>query len=151
MRIHHTKKQSDKEREASREGRLSNRKGKEFEREMVRLFKECLPECFQVQRMIQARGGGGLPDVEIRLNGDPLLHLEAKHGKQPNIRKALEQATHDAHNGAIPAAITRMDTDERDERGHFTANDTLVTLEVDDFIRLLNGLDTETQKEGKNV
>ena len=132
MKIHHTVEQNPKEKEASARGRRSRRKGHDFEREMVRKFKESLPNCFAVQRMLQVRGGGGLPDVEIRLNGDPLLHCECKHGKQPNIRKALEQATHDAHKGAIPAAVTRADRDE-----------TLVTMSADDFTRLLKGLDVE--------
>ena len=104
----------------------------EFERAMVRIFKECLPDCFQVQRMLQVRGGKGLPDVEIRLNNDPLVHAECKHGKKPNIRKALEQARHDAHKGAIPAAVTKIDGGE-----------TVVSMLIDDFLRLLRGLDTD--------
>lgn len=109
-------------------GAYQRRKGHNFEREMARWFREALPGC-DAKRGFQTRGGGAeAPDVLV-----PGLHVECKRGRQPNIRRAYQQAVEDADarqkkatQRDLPLAITR------DDHGH-----ALVTLSLEDFRPLL--------------
>lgn len=68
-------------------GLLSRRKGKVWEREVARRFREVLPGC-HVRRGLQSRDGAEAADVE----GVPYFWIECKHQALPNIAAALQQA-----------------------------------------------------------
>ena len=83
-------------------GKLSNDKGKVFERRIARMFREQLG--IDVKRGWQSRKGMDAPDVCV-----PGLWIECKHGKQTRPKAALAQAMSDAKAGYLPVAITRND------------------------------------------
>jgi hypothetical protein len=99
---------------------MSRRKGAVWERELVLLFREAMPGG-EVRRGLQSRSGQEVADVEC-----PVFWVEAKRGKQPNIRGALRQAKEAAPKGRIPLAVIR------DDRATPT-----VTLELADFLELI--------------
>ena len=126
MTVYRTDPLNEKELALSNRGRASRRKGHDFEREIVNRLHDVLPDGYNACRMLQSRGGGGLPDVEIRNESGALMHIECKKGKRPNIPKAMEQAFHDHKPGTIPVAVTRADRDH-----------TLVTMRWQDFADIL--------------
>jgi len=134
MKIARVYEQTDEEKAASKRGKKSKRKGGVFEREMVNFFRETLSDAWHVQRLLQSRGGAGLPDIEIVLGDRLLLHAECKHSLRPNIWRAMDQARHDAHRGAVPIAITKQ-----------TNGYTLVTMDLADFASLLAMLNKEEE------
>lgn len=104
----------------------SRRKGLAFEQAIVRYMKglkrsdgwSLLPDA---RRGIQSRGEEKA-DVVI-----PRIWVECKRGRQPNIRRAIHQASLAARPlGLVPMVISRADLD-----------DTLVTLRLDDFADFL--------------
>jgi hypothetical protein len=84
-------------------GMMSRRKGASWERELVLLFREAMPGC-GVRRGLQSRNGEEVADVEC-----PVFWIEAKRGRQPNVRRALRQAAEAAPKGRIPVAVIRDD------------------------------------------
>lgn len=79
-------------------------KGHAFERELVSRFREVMPGA-EVKRGLQSREGAEVADVDC-----PVFWIEAKRGRKPNPRAALEQATRDAADSAkYPVAIIRDD------------------------------------------
>ena len=84
-------------------GQHSRRKGAQFERELVYRFREVMPGA-DVRRGLQSRGGEEVADVDC-----PVFWVEAKRGKQPNVRAALRQAEADAPKGRVPMAVIRDD------------------------------------------
>ena len=101
-------------------GAMSRRKGAQYERALVRLFRQAMPGA-EIRRGLQSRGGEEVADVEC-----PVLWVEAKRGKKPNIRGALRQAIEAAPKGRIPIAVVR------DDRAA-----AIVTLLLDDFLELV--------------
>ena len=106
-------------------GARSRRKGAQWERELVHRFREAMPGA-EVKRGFQMRSGEDAADVEC-----PVLWVEAKRGKKPNMRAALRQAIEAAASssvgaGRVPIAVVR------DDRAEAT-----VTLLLDDFLDLL--------------
>ena len=100
-------------------GARSRRKGANFERELVHLFRDALPGA-EVRRGLQCRGEE-VPDVDC-----PVFWVEAKRGKKPNVRGALRQACAAAPKGRIPLAIIRDDRE-----------DAFVSLNLDDFLEIV--------------
>lgn len=100
-------------------------KGAQFERELVRRFREAMPGA-EVKRGLQSRTGQEVPDVAAAS-----FWIEAKRMKQCNIRAAYRQASGDAAKGWIPVAVTRDDRSEA-----------LVTLSLEDFLELAEVLCT---------
>ena len=98
-------------------GRGSRRKGADYERTLVRRFREAMPGA-DVKRGFQTRSGEEAADVEC-----PVFWVESKRGRKPNIRGALAQAMAAAPKGRIPLAVVRDD--------HAEAT---VTLSLDDFL-----------------
>ena len=84
-------------------GAGQRRKGHDFERWLVQRFREALPHV-TVRRGLQSRSGKEEADVEV-----PPFWVEAKRGKKPNVRAALDQAESDAPAGRIPVAVIRDD------------------------------------------
>ena len=101
-------------------GARSRRKGADYERALVHRFRDAMPGA-EVRRGLQSRSGDEVADVEV-----PVFWVEAKRGKQPNIRAALRQAQAAAPKGRIPIAVVR------DDRAEAT-----VTLTLDDFLELV--------------
>lgn len=118
--------QSDEEKIKSKRGRSARRKGHNFERDVANLAKEHWPGCLDVRRMLQGAGGSCLPDVEVLYDGKPLMHMECKKGKQPNIVKAMEQAISDHRPGVYPVAVTMRDRGEP-----------MATMRLGDFMELV--------------
>ena len=93
-------------------GKSQRTKGHNYERELARVFREVMPGA-DAKRGLQSRGGGEVPDVDI-----PYFWIEAKRGKKPNPRAALQQAIGDAaesQNGdgqKVPVAVIRDDHQE---------------------------------------
>jgi hypothetical protein len=87
-------------------GNRSRRKGAQFERDLVQLFRAAMPGA-TVHRGAQFRGGDEAADVVC-----PRFWIEAKRGKRPNVRAALRQATDDAQGDRIPIAVIRYDREE---------------------------------------
>ena len=101
-------------------GARSRRKGASYERELVHRFREVMPGA-EVRRGLQSRSGDEVADVEV-----PVFWVEAKRGKQPNMRAALRQAQAAAPKGRVPIAVVR------DDRAEAT-----VTLTLDDFLEFV--------------
>jgi len=115
--------------EQSKKGKASRLKGHNFERELVRILKEALGSKYEITRGLQYqnRQGSAKPaDVQISYEGKPLIHIEAKKGKAPNIHKAYLQAYADRGLQTIPVAITKRDYEEA-----------LATMSLETFIELL--------------
>lgn len=87
-------------------GALSRRKGAAWERALVHMFREAMPDA-EVRRGIQCRSGEEVADVDC-----PVFWIEAKRGRQPNVRAALRQAESAAAEGRIPIAVIRDDRAE---------------------------------------
>jgi hypothetical protein len=120
--------QSKEEKIRSKRGKSARRKGHQFERDLVIRFKRELND-FHAERGLQSKGGRGRADV--RLTGAlHEFHIECKKGKRPNIPQAYFQAQSGAKFGSIPTAITKADGLE-----------THVTLNLDDFIAILQALE----------
>jgi hypothetical protein len=83
-------------------GRAQVEKGKRWEREVARRMREAMPDV-DVRRGYQ-RYGADQADVEV-----PVLWIECKVGKKPNVRAALEQAGGDAPPGRVPVAVVKDD------------------------------------------
>lgn len=97
-------------------GAYNRKKGADFERELVHLFRDVMPGA-PVKRGLQVRGAEQA-DVDC-----PVFWIEAKRMKRPNIRAAHKQAIRDCPSGRIPVAITRANRE-----------DALVTMGLDDFL-----------------
>jgi hypothetical protein len=107
--------------EQSRRGRTNRRKGAAWERALVRRFRGAMPGA-EIQRGLQSRGGDEVPDVDT-----PVFWLEAKHGKRPSVRNALDQARDDCPKGRMPIAVVKDDR-----------KSALVAIELDDFLELVS-------------
>lgn len=101
-------------------GALSRRKGRRFEQELVHCFRDAMPGA-DVRRGLQSRGGEEVADLDC-----PVFWIEAKRGRQPNVRRALRQAEETAPQGRIPLAVIRDDRAEA-----------FVALSLDDFLELV--------------
>lgn len=101
-------------------GRHSRRKGADFERELVRIFREVMPNA-AVRRGLQARSGDEVADVDL-----PCFWLEAKRHQRTNIKAALRQAMETAPKGRWPIAVCKDDRQPA-----------VVTMQLADFLELL--------------
>ena len=101
-------------------GRHSRRKGADFERELVRIFREVMPAA-GVRRGLQARSGDEVPDVDL-----PCFWLEAKRHRRTNLKAALTQAIDAAPKGRWPLAVCKDDRQPA-----------LVCMQLDDFLELV--------------
>lgn len=123
MTIYHHE-QSPEEKARSKRGKRSRRKGHDFERRVVR---EIRAAGIRAKRGLQSQSGHGCADVQIPGDYYCIYHCELKAGARPNIHAAIEQAIQDSRGETVPVAITHKDS-ERD----------LVTMELDDWLNLLN-------------
>lgn len=101
-------------------GARSRRKGAAFERELVRRFREIMPDA-GVRRGLQYRAGQEASDVEM-----PCFWVEAKHHHRTNVRAAMRQAIDACPPGRWPIAVCKDD--------HATP---LVTMQLEDFLELV--------------
>jgi hypothetical protein len=108
-------------------GRLARTKGAKGERqacEPMRLLTGT--EWERSARQSRALGGEGCPDL-VPVDGSvPTVHAEIKLQARPRVLGALEQATEDAAEGAVPVALVRRD------RGRW-----VLAVAVEDFERLV--------------
>ena len=101
-------------------GAHSRRKGAQFERALVHLFRQAMPDA-NIRRGLQYRSGEEAPDVDV-----PCFFLEAKHHHRTNIRDAMRQAIDACPPGRWPIAVCKDD--------HAAP---LVTMQLDDFLELV--------------
>lgn len=117
------------------------KKGKEGELELARKLREYGYD--DAKRSVQYNGKDGQADVI----GLPHIHCEVKRVEKLNIYDAISQAKRDAKNGDKPAVFHRKN------RCNW-----LVTMELDDFMKLYEGYIKsekvkayiENNTEGKN-
>lgn len=106
-------------------GRASKAKGARFELEIAHYFKDHgFPDAHRTAQHCGKTGDAG--DVE----GVPHLHVECKHVEKLNLYNAYHQAVRDnnAKNaGDIPVVIHKKNREE-----------TLITLSLDDFIKIFS-------------
>jgi hypothetical protein len=113
-------------------GALSRRKGHAFERWLVHQFRAAMPGA-TVRRGFQARSGEEAADVDT-----PVFWVEAKRGRKPNVRAALEQATAASPKGRMPIAVIRDDRAEA-----------FVALGLRDFLELVEQLWTAADNRNR--
>ncbi len=101
-------------------GLHSRRKGADFERALVREFRERMPDA-TVRRGLQARSGDEVPDVDL-----PCFWLEAKRHRRTNVKGALAQASAAAPKGRWPIAVCKDDGEAA-----------VIAMQLDDFLELL--------------
>ena len=102
-------------------GAYNRKKGADFERELVHVFRKIF-DADDVKRGLQYRSGQECPDVEM-----PIFWPECKRMKRPNIRAAYQQATDACPEHRVALAITKANREE-----------TLVTMSLDDFIEIVS-------------
>jgi len=139
--------------EASKRGKRSKRKGRAWEQDVARqlrdvlqlrsacpdehehhdsagahfVLNDCAGRGLLVERSLQSRGGAGLPDVVVRdIDGAKIIAVECKHGKQPNLTRALEQAERDRSKTRWVAAVCKRDNSRP-----------TVTMWLDEWLELL--------------
>jgi len=101
-------------------GRHSRRQGADFERELVRMFREAMPRA-SVRRGLQSRSGEEVADVDL-----PGFWLEAKRHRRTNMKAALRQATETAPKGRWPIAVCKDD-----------GQPAVIAMDLADFLELL--------------
>lgn len=106
-------------------GKSQRRKGAEFERALVRLFRA---EGLPARRGLQYREGAECPDVLVA----DQLHVEAKHGIKPGPRAALAQAQGDVAKGRWACAVIKDNQEKPFER-----TTPFVVMGLEDFVDLL--------------
>ncbi len=109
------------------------RKGKTWEREIARRFRDAMPGCGSM-RGYQARGGG--EDADVR---HPLFQVEAKSRKLCNLRGALRQAEKDTQNAKWPVAICK------DAPLNGNTEQSFVLMRFDDWLELIAAHWVETK------
>jgi hypothetical protein len=97
----------------------SKEKGKRFERELAKKFREY---GYNARRTAQYCGNTGEAADVIGL---PHIHIEAKHVEKLNLYDAMAQAKRDAKEGVIPAVFHKKNN-----------HNILVTLEFKDFMQI---------------
>jgi len=110
----------------SAQGRAAREKGKRGEREVAQRFKDA--GFVNARRAVQYNGR---PGTAADVIGIPRLHIEVKRVEREAVRKWVAQAIRDAEAGGqgdIPVVVHRKSGDEW-----------LVTLRLDDFLKILKG------------
>lgn len=102
-------------------GKYNREKGANFERELVQIFKKVFPGE-DIKRGLQYRSGVEAPDVEC-----PLLWVEAKRMKRPNIKAAYKQALDACPEGRIAVAITKANREQA-----------MATVSLEDFTEIMS-------------
>ena len=114
-------------------GKRSRRKGGDWERELVRWFKERLGYAAdRTAAMLESIGGPTGVDIRA-VRGDRRFAIQAKIGAQPNAWKALLEAEAGAQAREIPVAIVK-----RNRKGARPMQ-TLVCMSPEAFARLVEG------------
>lgn len=109
----------------------SKEKGKRFERELAKRFREC---GYEARRTAQYCGNTGEAADVVGL---PFIHIEAKHVEKLNLYEAMKQAKNDAKGkDVIPAVFHKKNN-----------QNILVTVEFDQFMRIYRAFEAG-MKEG---
>ncbi len=109
-------------------GRRSRRKGKAWERALVRRLQPFWPSARR--GWWQARGGDVVPDID-----QVPYWIEATHSARPNIRAKMRQAVGYLQPGdpRLPVVISKRDQE-----------DALVTMRLDDWLLIATEPDKPT-------
>ncbi len=111
----------------------SRNKGARFERELAKALKGYGYDCRRGQQYCGANG-----DADVV--GLPGIHIEAKHVERLNIYDAMAQAVRDCRESELPAVFHRKNYCE-----------TLVTMRLDDWIKLYRECETGNDLEAKKI
>lgn len=98
------------------------RKGKTWEQDVARRFREVVPESRRTGYHQVAREGSG---IACDVSAAP-FRIECKAGARPPILRALEQARQGCPEGWYPIAVCKQDRREP-----------TVTISLDDFLELV--------------
>ncbi|MGE0322278.1 MAG: hypothetical protein AB7S68_08240 [Polyangiaceae bacterium] len=102
-------------------GAPARSKGIRYERAVVDLFREAMPDA-TIRRGIQSRSGAEVADIDM-----PCFWPEVKRHKQTNPRAALRQAAEACPPGRWPIAICKDDGEQP-----------FVTMQLPDFLDLVS-------------
>jgi Holliday junction resolvase len=109
-----------------RGGRAARTKGHNFERSVANYLKE--KTGFTFKRGLSQTRSGSTEESDVVCEEIPLLHFECKKGKRTNIKGAYKQAIENMKDETgVPIIVTKDDRE-----------DTLVTMRIDDWIKLFN-------------
>ena len=113
---------TEDQRVLSQSGRHSRNKGKRGEREVAKIFRDA---GYPARRSVQYNGR---PGTVADVVGVPSLHIEVKFVEKERIREWYRQAERDASASPeqVPVVVHRKSREPW-----------LVTMSLDDFIRLL--------------
>ena len=112
-------------------GKASRDKGARFERKIVNLLRDVLPDGFEAHRNLQPQSGKAVgSDVSIRRGLTTVVSIECKHQKSINYTAAMEQAEKDALIGSIPVVVAKKHVNGRTDKTH-------VLMSFDSFVLLL--------------
>jgi len=107
-------------------GKASRAKGQRWERAVVHMFREAMPDEV-IKRGFQSRSGGSEEaDVEC-----PIYHIEAKHQQAVNIWASMRQARDDAAArglGKVPVVVAKRDA---------RYDEPIAVLRLEDFLDLV--------------
>lgn len=116
-------------------GTMQRRKGHNFERTIVNVFKDF---GLEAKRNLQYQEGHSASDVIIKLK-EYILLIECKCRRKVNIKQAYQQVLDTVmRENEIPCAVTKEDRE-----------DVLVTLSLNDFFKIL-GLEPNKNVEKTN-
>jgi hypothetical protein len=128
-----------------KQGKANKLKGKRFEQKIAKTIREAFEDCgldetFLVRRGFQSRSGREAADVNVidKYHNEVAVHCECKHGKQPNIAAAFQQAYDEKFPFAAPVAITRKNN-----------GPILATVDLNTFIDMLCAWAKEQPKTEK--
>ena len=113
----------------------SRRKGAEGERSLCRKLREY---GYEARRGQQYAGANGDPDVVTNMEG---IHIEVKYCAQGHgsTYDWIDQARRDSREGEISAVFHKKVSKE------YRGNPWLVTLPIDDFMKIWSEYDNTTQ------
>ena len=106
----------------------SKQKGARFERHLASLLREY---GYEARRTAQYCGNTGDASDVVGLPG---LHIEAKHQEAMRLYEWMEQSKRDAMPGEMPVVMHRKNRAQ-----------TLVTMELDDWLKLYGGMRGATE------
>lgn len=116
----------------------SKEKGKKYELEVAKYFKEC---GFDARRSVQYNGK--VVEGQADVVGVPFLHIECKRNETLNIETALQQAIRDSKSSKkneLPVVIHRKNGEK-----------SKVTMSLDDFVILYGEYYSSMVLSGRNI
>lgn len=113
-------------------GKSARQKGHKYENELVRLFRDIVPEHVgTVSRGRNQDAAGPVKDPDVDM---PFFRVEAKRHKKVAVKSALLQCIVDAESAKdsrLPVAVCK------DDARHAVVDDAVVVMRLRDFVRVV--------------